>query len=43
MYEIKGGYINMNDIRTTAESTDTAQQDFFFFQKIIALGGIFRL
>lgn len=43
MYEIKGGYINMNDIRTTAESTDTAQQDFFFFQKTIALGGIFRL
>lgn len=43
MYDIKGGYINMNDIRTTAESTDTAQQDFFFFQKTIALGGIFRL
>lgn len=41
--ELKGGYINMHDIRTTADSGDTAQQDFFFFQRIIAFGGIFRI
>lgn len=41
--ELKGGYINMNDIRTTSQSSDRAQQDFFFFQRIIAFGGIFRI
>lgn len=41
--ELKGGYINMQDIRTTASSEDTASQDFFFFQTILALGGIFRI
>ncbi|GIZ07699.1 hypothetical protein [Flavobacterium sp. UMI-01] len=41
--ELKGGYINMNDIQTTASATDTASQDFFFFQRILALGGIFRI
>jgi len=41
--ELKGGYINMNDIRTTASSNDKAQQDFFFLQRIIAFGGIFRI
>lgn len=41
--DLKGGYINMNDIRTTNDSSDSASQDFFFFQSIISLGGIFRL
>lgn len=41
--ELKGGYINMNDIRTTALSDDTAQQEFWFLQRIIVVGGIFRL
>ena len=41
--ELKGGYINMNDIRTTNDSSDKAQQDFFFLQRIIAFGGIFRI
>ena len=41
--EIKGGYINMPDIQTTFSATDSASQDFFFFQKIIAFGGIFRV
>jgi len=41
--ELKGGYINMNDIRTTALSDDTAEQHFMFLQRIIVLGGIFRL
>ncbi|MDI6033590.1 hypothetical protein QLS91_10945 [Flavobacterium sp. LB2P84] len=41
--ELKGGYINMQDIRTTKSSEDTASQDFFFFQRIIAVGGIFKI
>lgn len=41
--ELKGGYINMQDIRTTQSSEDKASQDFFFFQRIIAVGGIFRI
>ncbi|MVO09930.1 hypothetical protein GOQ30_12235 [Flavobacterium sp. TP390] len=41
--EVKGGYINMNDIRTTNNSADKASQDFWFFQRIIAVGGIFRI
>ncbi len=41
--ELKGGYINMNDIRTTSNTSDHAEQDFWFFQQIIAFGGIFRL
>lgn len=41
--ELKGGYINMNDIRTTQSSTDRAEQDIWFFQKILVVGGIFRI
>lgn len=41
--ELKGGYINMQDIRTTQSNDDKASQDFFFFQRIIAVGGIFRI
>lgn len=41
--ELKGGYINMNDIRTTMSPDDKASQDFFFFQRILAVGGIFRI
>lgn len=41
--ELKGGYINMQDIRTTKSSSDKAAQDFFFFQRIIAFGGIFKI
>ncbi len=41
--ELKGGYINMQDIRTTQSPTDKAAQDFYFFQKIIAFGGIFKI
>jgi hypothetical protein len=41
--ELKGGYINMQDIRTTQNTDDRASQDFFFFQRIIAVGGIFRI
>lgn len=41
--ELKGGYINMPDIRTTQSNEDSASQHFFFFQKIIAFGGIFKI
>ena len=41
--ELKGGYINMPDIRTTRSSEDRASQDFFFFQRIVSVGGIFKL
>ena len=40
---LKGGYINMSDIRTTNSSIDSASQHFFYFQKVIAFGGIFRI
>ncbi len=41
--ELKGGYINMNDIRTTHDPADIASQDFWFAQSVIAVGGIFKL
>jgi hypothetical protein len=41
--ELKGGYINMNDIRTTAVTNDIASQQFMFLQRIISFGGIFSL
>jgi hypothetical protein len=40
---LKGGYINMPDIRTTANTSDAASQEFFFGQTIIAFGGIFKI
>lgn len=41
--ELKGGYINMQDIKTTQSNEDSASQDFFFLQRIIAFGGIFKI
>lgn len=41
--EMKGGYINMNDIRTTKDTADSASQHFLFLQRIIAFGGIFKI
>lgn len=41
--EIKGGYINMQDIRTTINNDDKATQDFIFLQRIICFGGIFKI
>lgn len=40
---LKGGYINMPDIRTTKSAADSATQDFFFGETMISFGGIFRL
>lgn len=41
--ELKPGFINMPNIRTTAFKKDNAKQSFFFFQKVIIFGGRFRL
>lgn len=41
--ELKTGYIEMNDIRTTFDSVDKAQQNFWFLQSMIAFGGIFKI
>jgi hypothetical protein len=41
--ELKGGYINMNDIRTTYSPDDHAKQHFTFAQWNLVLGGIFRV
>lgn len=41
--ELKGGYINMYDIRTTQFTSDSAEQEFWFLERVIALGGIFKL
>ncbi len=41
--ELKGGYIDMNDIRTTHSDSDKASQHFFFLQRIVAFGGVFKV
>jgi hypothetical protein len=41
--ELKGGYINLNNIRTTYSKADKAEQQFWFIQPMLAFGGIFRL
>ncbi|NCP50902.1 MAG: hypothetical protein GW839_01755 [Flavobacteriales bacterium] len=41
--DLKGGYIDMPDIRTTSNSSESASQHFFYLQRIISFGGIFRI
>lgn len=40
--ELKGGYINMPNIRTTSNSSDSASQSFFFGQYNFSVGGSFN-
>lgn len=40
--ELKGGYINMPDMRTTGSKMDSASQSFFFGQYNIVFGGVFH-
>jgi hypothetical protein len=40
---LKGGYIDMPDIRTTINTADSASQHFFYLQRIFSVGGIFRI
>jgi hypothetical protein len=39
--DLKGGYIDMPDIRTTSIATESASQHFFYLQRILSIGGIF--
>ena len=41
--DLKGGYINMPNIKTTNDSLDSASQDFTYLQRIISFGGKFRI
>jgi hypothetical protein len=41
--ELKGGYIDMSNIKTTFNNSDSASQHFMFFERVIAFGGIFQL
>ncbi|MCL5129980.1 hypothetical protein [Algibacter sp. L4_22] len=41
--DLKGGYINMPNIRTTSSSSDSASQHFTYLQRVVAFGGIFNI
>lgn len=41
--DLKGGYIDMPDIRTTSNTSESASQHFFYLQRILSVGGIFRI
>lgn len=41
--ELKTGYINMQDVRTTISTDDKASQSFLFMQRLVEIGGIFRI
>ena len=41
--EFKTGYINMPNIRTTEFKSDSAKQDFFFYQRNFSIGYVFQL
>lgn len=42
-YTFKAGYINMQDIRTTANKSDSASQDFTFLENMYVFGAKFNL
>ncbi|MFV0564655.1 MAG: hypothetical protein ACK5NB_02370 [Flavobacteriaceae bacterium] len=42
-FDLKGGYIDMPNIKTTNSSADSASQHFTYLQRIIAVGGVFRI
>ncbi|ANW97480.1 hypothetical protein AXE80_08730 [Wenyingzhuangia fucanilytica] len=41
--DIRGGYINMPNIRTTYDKADSASQDFMYVQAAVMLGGRFKI
>jgi len=41
--DVRGGYINMDDIRTTKSESDSAAQSFTFLQGTVLVGGRFKL
>lgn len=41
--DLKGGYINMQNVKISTNAADSASQDFFFLQNNILIGGKFRI
>ncbi len=41
--DLRGGYINMPNIRTTSNTAESASQHFLYLQRVISFGGIFRI
>ena len=41
--ELKGGFTNLTNVRTTPSISDKARQNFFFFQYNIVFGGIIKI
>jgi len=41
--DLKGGYINMPNVKISTNASDSASQDFFFLQNNILIGGKFRI
>lgn len=41
--DLKGGYIDMPDIRTTSNTAESASQHFLYLQRVIAFGGVFNI
>ncbi len=41
--DLRGGFINMPDIKTTRNSNDSASQHFMFIESVISFGAIFRI
>ncbi|MFD2552443.1 hypothetical protein ACFSQP_11505 [Bizionia sediminis] len=41
--DLRGGYINMPDIKTTNAAFDSAKQDFLFVESVLSVGGTFRI
>lgn len=41
--DLRGGYINMGNIRTTKNASEGASQYFFFGESVFSLGGKFRI
>ena len=41
--DLKGGYIDMPDIRTTSNVAESASQHFTYLQRVVAFGGIFHI
>ncbi|MDD7885348.1 hypothetical protein [Flavivirga sp. 57AJ16] len=41
--DLRGGYIDMPDIRTTSNTTESASQHFLYLQRVISIGGIFKI
>ncbi|EGV42595.2 hypothetical protein BZARG_1919 [Bizionia argentinensis JUB59] len=41
--DLRGGYINMPNVRTTRSSNDSASHHFMFIESVFSIGGIFRI